>query len=82
MTLSNGESIWKLSLGILVLVFFFCIGVAHVVAPDRFIKKSAVRKGGEMLTDFNRIGFQIMGIIAMVFSGRLVYMLVEDLISK
>ena len=82
MTLSNGESIWKLSLGILVIVFFFCIGVAHVVAPDHFVKKSAARKGGEMLTDFSRIGFQIIGIVAMIFSGGLIYMLVGDLIAK
>ena len=37
-------------LAAVVLVFFAAIGVAHVVYPDWFIKRSGVRKGGEMLT--------------------------------
>jgi hypothetical protein len=82
MTLNNGESVWKLSLGIVALVVFFCLGVGHVVVPDRFIKRSGVRKGGEMLTEFNKIGFQLVGILVAVFSGCLIYVLVRDLLAR
>jgi hypothetical protein len=82
MTLRNGENIWKLSLGAVLLVFFFCLGIAHVIYPDRFIERSAMRKGGEMLTEFNRIGFQIVGIIVAVFAGYLLYLLAGDAFAK
>jgi hypothetical protein len=82
MTLHNGENIWKLSLGAAVLVFFFCLGVAHTIYPDRFIKRSGVRKGGEMLTDFNRISFQIVGLIVAAFAGCLLYVLAGDILAK
>jgi hypothetical protein len=59
-----------------VLALFFCIGTAHVIYPDRFIGRPGDRKGGEMLIEFNRIGFQIVGIIVAVFAGCLLYMLV------
>jgi hypothetical protein len=64
------------------LLRFFCIGIAHVIFPDRFIKGSSVRKGGEMLTDFNRTGFQIAGIIIAAFGGFLVYVLVGAIFAK
>lgn len=57
------NSPWKLMLAAAILVFFAAIGVAHVVYPDWFIKRSGVRKGGEMLTEWNRLGFQIAGAI-------------------
>jgi hypothetical protein len=82
MAIHNGESIWKLSIGVVVLVFFFCIGVAHVINPDRFIKRSGARKGGEMLTDFNRIGFQVVGIIFAAFAGFLLFVLASDIMAK
>lgn len=34
-----------------------------------------------MLTEFNRIGFQIVGIAVAVFSGSLIYMLVGDILA-
>ena len=64
------NSIWKLTLGAAVLVLFAAIGVAHVVNPDWFIKRSSIRKGGEMLTEWNRLGFQIVGAI---FAGFAIY---------
>ncbi len=82
MTMHNGENIWKLSLGMVVLLFFFCLGIAHVIYPDRFIERSGIRKGGEMLTGFNRIGFQIVGIIVTVFAGCLLYVLAGDILAK
>jgi len=41
------------------------------VGPDRFIRCSGVRKGGVMLTDFNRLGFQIAEILFAMFAGYL-----------
>ena len=56
----------------LVLVGFAGIGIAHVLNPDRFIARSGVRKGGEFLTAWNRLGFRIAGAI---FTGLALYML-------
>jgi hypothetical protein len=82
MSLHNGENVWKLSLGAVFSAFFFCIGIAHVISPDRFIRRSGVSKGGEMLTEFNQIGFQIVGIIIAVFAGCLLYLLLGDILAK
>jgi hypothetical protein len=57
---------------VLMLVAFAGIGIAHVFKPDYFIKRSGVRKGGEMLTEWNRVGFQIAGAI---FAAVAIYML-------
>jgi hypothetical protein len=57
---------------VLVLVAFAGIGIAHIFKPDWFMKRSGVRKGGEMLTEWNRFGFQIAGA---VFAGVAIYML-------
>jgi hypothetical protein len=76
MSLHNGENVWKLALGLAIAAFFFCIGIAHAIFPDRFIKRSSVRKGSEMLTDFNRTGFQTVGIITAAFGGFMLYVLV------
>jgi hypothetical protein len=53
------------------LVAFAGIGIAHVFKPDYFIKRSGVRKG-EMLSESNRLGFQIAGAI---FAAVAIYML-------
>ena len=57
---------------VLVLVAFAGIGVAHIFKPDWFIKRSGVRRGGELLTESNRLSFQIAGA---VFAGVAIYML-------
>jgi hypothetical protein len=82
MSLHNGENVWKLTLGVVVAALFFCIGIAHVIFPDRFLKRSSVRKGGEMLTDFNRTGFQIAGIVIAAFGGFMLYVLVRATFAK
>ena len=56
----------------LFLVGFAGIGIAHVLNPDRFIARSGVRKGGELLTAWNRLGFRIAGA---TFTGVALYML-------
>ncbi|MBZ5689154.1 MAG: hypothetical protein LAP86_29465 [Acidobacteriia bacterium] len=57
---------------VLVLVAFAGIGIAHIFKPDWFIKRSGVRRGGEMLSEYNRAGFQIAGA---VFAAIAIYML-------
>ena len=57
---------------VLLLVGFAGIGVAHIFNPDWFMKRSGVRKGGEMLSEYNRAGFQIAGAI---FAAIAIYML-------
>jgi len=72
------NSLWKLALVAAVLVSFAAIGVAHVINPDWFIKRSGVRKGGEMLTEWNRLGFQIAGAIFAGFAIYGLYVLLRD----
>jgi hypothetical protein len=57
---------------VLVLLAFAGIGVAYIFKPDWFIKRSGVRRGGEMLSEYNRAGFQIAGAI---FAAVAIYML-------
>ncbi len=50
----------------LILLFLAGIAIGHIVKPEYFIKRSGVRKGGEMLTDLNRLGFQFFGLALLV----------------
>lgn len=62
-----------LGLGVVLLLLAFAgVGVAHIFNPDWFIKRSSVRKGGEMLSEYNRAGFQIVGA---VLAGGALYVL-------
>jgi hypothetical protein len=61
--------------------FLLYMGIAHVINPDRFIKRSAVRNGGEMLTEFNRLGFQFVGVLVAAFAGFVLYMLARDIFT-
>ena len=45
------DSLWRVALAVTVLVFFGLLGIAHVLNPDWFIKRSGLRKGGELLTE-------------------------------
>jgi di/tricarboxylate transporter len=73
-TLMHQESPWRLVVTVVVLVFFAAIGVAHVINPDRFIKHTGVRKGGEMLGKWNRDSFRVVGV---VFTAVAIYILYE-----
>jgi hypothetical protein len=57
---------------VLMLVAFAGVGIAHIFKPDYFMKRSGVRKGGEVLTEWNRLGVQIAGAI---FAAVAIYML-------
>jgi cyanate permease len=75
------NSLWKLVLLIGVLLIFAAIGVAHILKPDWFLKRSGVRKGGAMLTEWTRLQFQIVGAIFAAFAVFLLYILLSDYFS-
>ena len=66
------NSPWKTAAAAVLLLIFVCVGCAHIVMPDWFIKRSGLRKGGDLLTEWNRIGFRVAGAI---FAGLAVYLL-------
>jgi hypothetical protein len=64
------------------MAFLYEIGVAHVINPDWFMKRSGVPKGRETLTNWNRFGFRLSGA---AFSGVSIYMLyafLRDVLAK
>jgi len=65
-------------LAVAVCLFFAGLGLAHVVSPDRFIAKSAVPKGGEMLTWWNRLEFRAVGAVLLAFALYLLYVVSAD----
>ena len=79
---THGENVWKVCLGVLVLIFFMGIGIGHMLYPDHFMKRTALRHGGEMLTNWNRTGYQLVGLMVMAFSGWVLYQLALDLLSR
>ena len=58
---------------VLMLLAFAGIGVAHIFKPDYFMKRSGARRGGELLTEWNRLGFQIVGAVFAAFAIYLLY---------
>ena len=79
---AHGESVWKLCLGVLALLVFMGIGIGHIVHPDYFMRRTALRRGGELLTDWNRTGLQIVGVMAASFSGWVLYHLAQDVLTR
>ena len=64
------------------LVFFTCLGIAHVVNPDWFIERSGARKGGEMLTGWNRFGFRYSGAFLAGGAVYMLYLLLRNHLAK
>jgi hypothetical protein len=58
---------------VVVLVGIASLGVAHVVNPGWFVKRSGVRKGGKLLDDWNEMGFRIVGAILAAGSLYILY---------
>jgi hypothetical protein len=58
---------------VIFLLFFAAVGIAHVINPDWFIKRSGVRKGGELLTEWNRLYFELGGIAFTAFALYILY---------
>ena len=69
---------WKAILVISLLAFFAAMGVAHVLKPDYFLKRSGLRKGGQMLNEWNRLQFQIVGAVITVAAGYVLYTLLAE----
>jgi len=65
----------KVAALVVLLLTFFGVGIAHIIKPDWFIKRSGVRKGGELLSDWNRVQFQIVGAVFAAFAAYLLYRL-------
>jgi hypothetical protein len=64
------------------LLGFGVLGISHLIYPDYFIKRTAMRRGEEMLNEWNRTGVRFVGLIVTLFSGGILYDLVTDLFSK
>ena len=76
------DSAWEVLLGALMLIFFIGIGIAHLINPDWFIKRSGVRKGGEVLEKWNRDSFRLVGAIFTGGAGYVLYALLQDYLGK
>ena len=50
--------------------------------PDYFIERSGLRRVGEMLTDWNRTGVRLVGLLATLFAGGILYDVLKDVLSK
>lgn len=68
----------KLVTLVLALVFIFGMGIAHIVNPDYFIKRSGVPKGGEMPTDWNRTSFRALGAVLV---GGILYFVYSEFLA-
>ncbi len=62
------KNIWKLVVLIVLLVVFVCVGIANLIKP----RLGPWLRGGEMLTDFNRLQVRLVGAI---FAGTAIYLL-------
>ncbi len=75
-------SIWGLVLTVGLLLSFMAIGVGRVVKPDWFMKHEGVPKGGELLTEWNRLGAQFFGILLAAGTGYGLYIILADYFSR
>ena len=66
---------------VVVLLGFMGLGIAHVFVPDGFMRHSGVRKGGEMLTAWNRLGFRLAGAVIAAVAGYILYDLLSDYVT-
>jgi hypothetical protein len=76
----HGDNPWKLGVGFLILAFFFVIGLAHVFCPGYFLERSGIRKGGEMLTEFNQDGVRIVGFVVALLALGIMFDIVQELL--
>jgi hypothetical protein len=74
----KANDIWKLVLAALLLLVFVYVGISNVIKPD--IRR--LRKGGEMLTEWNRVGVRSAGAIFAAGAIYLLYRLLRDIFAK
>jgi hypothetical protein len=72
-------SIWTLILTFAILAGFAVIGIGCVIKPDWGIKHFAQswRRGGELLTEWNRLGIQFVGLAFGGFAAYLIYIVLR-----
>ena len=56
------DNSWRTITAVAVMLFLTGLGIVQVIKPNRFMN-SYLRRGGELLTDWNRMGVQIAGAI-------------------
>ena len=79
---AHGECVWKLCLGVLVLLFFMGIGLGHLLDPNRFTKGTYLRRSGRMLSKSEGFQVRLFGLVAIMFSGYVLYQLAHDVLSR
>jgi hypothetical protein len=72
------ESTWKLLIGIAVFIVFVFVGIDNVVRPNI----SNLRKGGEELTQWNRLQVRIAAVVFTGFASFGLYELLRDLLWR
>jgi len=67
-------SLWTLILTLILLGGFAAIGIGCVINPEWGIRHfgQSVRKGGELLTEWNRLGISFVGV---AFGGFAIYLI-------
>ena len=80
--MTGTESTWRLVVALLALAAFFCLGIAHLIYPERFYKRSGLRKGGRMLTALNLDGIRLIGLILAVVTAGIMYDIVKPLLRR
>jgi hypothetical protein len=53
---------------VIILVGTAALGIGHTVKPDWFIARSGLRRGGELLTSWNRLQVRVLGLVIVGFS--------------
>ena len=76
------DSAWRVLLVALMLIAFVGIGIAHVINPDIFLRNSGARKGGAMLTKWNRDSFRVIGAIFAGGAGYVLYAVLQEYLGK
>jgi len=76
------DSPWGIAILVVVLVLFACVGISQVINPDWSMRNSGVRKGGKMLTSWNRDQFRVAGVVFAGFAIYMLYVVLRDVIAK
>jgi len=72
------DSLWKLAIGVVILLAFAAIGIGCLISPEWGIKHfgRTLPRGGELLKEWNRLGISLLGL---VFAGFALYVIYEVL---
>lgn len=68
----SDEPLWRFILVTALLLFFVTQGVRMVLDPDRFVRRSGIPKGGELLRTWNRGQMRLAGA---VFAAAAIYVM-------